>query len=89
VGGHQPVQDDLFPEVTKFASLPFLPHGIRVLATSLVGGKSVYGMILTELAGNHFFWGIDRRDLLIRVSVASGTITWLVCEALRTARIHT
>jgi len=63
VGGHQPVHEDLFPKVTKFASLLFLPHGIRVPATSLVGGKSVYGMIMTGLNGNHFLW-----ELIVSIS---------------------
>lgn len=83
-----PTQEALIPEITKYASLLFLPHGIRVFATSLVGGKSVLGMILAELVGNHFFWGISAVEPLLLMSITSGTITWLVFERLRAARIN-
>lgn len=83
-----PLQHAIIPDITAFASLLFLPHGIRVLATSLVGGKAVLGMILAELAGNYFFWGIHSAGLLIALSVASGCVTWLVFELLRAGRLH-
>ena len=83
-----PLQHALIPEVTAYASLLFLPHGIRVLATSLVGAMAIPGMILAELLGNYWFWGIDSAGPLIVVSVASGTATWLVFEGLRQVRVN-
>lgn len=83
-----PAQEALIPEVTKYASLLFLPHGIRVFATSLVGGKSVPGMVLAEFVGNYCFWGIDAIGPLVVVSVASGTVTWLVFECLKAVRVN-
>ena len=83
-----PLQNTLIPEITAYASLLFLPHGIRVLATSLVGAMAIPGMILAELLGNYWFWGIDSVVPLVVVSVASGTVTWLVFEGLRSVRIN-
>lgn len=84
-----PVQRFLLPEITLFASLLFLPHGVRVFATSLLGGKSVPGLILGELAGNCLFWNLGASPgLLLAVSLASGSVTWLVFEGLRALRIN-
>lgn len=83
-----PVQHALIPHITAYASLLFLPHGIRVLATSLLGAKAIPGMILAELLGNYWFWGIHSPVLLTVVSIASGTVTWLVFEGLRNVRVN-
>jgi len=83
-----PLQHSLIPEITAYASLLFLPHGIRVLATSLVGAMAIPGMNLAELLGNYWFWGIDSVVPLVAVSIASGTVTWLVFEGLRNVRIN-
>lgn len=83
-----PVQHAVIPEITAYASLLFLPHGIRVFATSLVGRKSILGMVLAEFAGNYYFWGIGSFVPLTIVSIASGTITWLVFEGLKALRIN-
>jgi hypothetical protein len=83
-----PVQDSMLPEITRFASLLFLPHGIRVLATSLLGGKAVPGLVLGELAGNYFLWGLHDPALLVLTSLFSGSITWVVFEGLLALRIN-
>lgn len=41
-----PVQEMILPDVIRFASLLFLPHGVRVLSASLLGAKSVPAMVL-------------------------------------------
>ena len=83
-----PVQAELLPELTRFASLLFLPHGIRVFATSLVGARSVPGLVLGELVGNYVFWSVGGIGPLLYVSLASGTITYVVFEALKAARVN-
>jgi hypothetical protein len=83
-----PAQEALLPEITRFASLLFLPHGIRVFATSLLGGKAVPGLILGELAGNYFLWGLHDPALLIILSIVSGSITWAVFEGLFELRVN-
>lgn len=83
-----PVQQEVIPEVTKFASLLFLPHGIRVFATSLIGRRSIPGLCLAEFVGNYIFWNLHDMVPLLAVSTASGTITYVVFEALKAARIN-
>lgn len=83
-----PVQNAVIPEITKYASLFFLPHGIRVFATSLVGGRSLPGLLLAEFVGNYIFWDVNGWLPLVFVSVASGTITFIMFEVLRAARVN-
>lgn len=83
-----PLQDQVIPEITRFASLLFLPHGVRVLGTSLLGGRAVPGLVLAELAGNYLFWGITQPDTLLLSALISGSITWIVFEGLRSLRVN-
>jgi len=41
-----PIQSVVLPEVTIFASLVYLPHGVRVLATWAYGWKAVPALIV-------------------------------------------
>lgn len=83
-----PVQEAVIPDVTKFASLLFLPHGVRVFATSLLREKAIPGIFAAEAAGNYLFWDLSSPFPLLMVSFASATATWFVCEGLKTLRIH-
>lgn len=78
-----PVQEMILPDVTRFASLLFLPHGVRVLSASLLGVKSVPAMVLGELAGNYLFWHNAVPMTLVMDALIAGTVTWLVFEGLR------
>lgn len=78
-----PLQDRLLPEVSQFASLLFLPHGVRVLSASLLGVRSVPAMILGELAGNYLFWNVTDPVTLAMSALIGGTVTWVVFEGLR------
>lgn len=83
-----PVQDAVIPAITAYASLLFLPHGIRVFATSLVGARSIPGLLLAEFVGNYIFWNLSGWPQLVFVSLASGTITYVVFEVLRAAKVN-
>ena len=83
-----PLQEQVMPEITKFASLLFLPHGIRVLGTSLLGVRAVPGLVLAELTGNYLFWGMTQLDTLLFSALISGSITWIVFEGLRSLRVN-
>lgn len=83
-----PLQNAVIPEITKYASLLFLPHGVRVFATSLVGKKSIPGLLLAEFVGNYIFWDVHGWVPLLVVSTASGTVTYIVFEALKAARVN-
>jgi hypothetical protein len=61
----------------------FLPHGIRVLATSLLGRQAVPGLIAAEAASNYVFWGIVDPASLFLVSAVSGSATWFAFEGIR------
>jgi hypothetical protein len=78
-----PIQDLFVPDVARFASLLFLPHGVRVLSASLLGARSVPAMVLGELAGNYLFAGITDPTVLVMSSLIAGTVTWVVFEGLR------
>lgn len=40
-----PIQDMFLPEFTSFASLIFLPHGVRVLTAWLLGWRSIIALL--------------------------------------------
>lgn len=83
-----PVQERLMPEVSQFASLLFLPHGVRVLAASLLGWRSVPAMILGELAGNYLFWDLTDPVTLVMSALIAGSVTWVVFEGLRVLDVN-
>lgn len=80
-----PVQNAVIPDITRYASLLFLPHGIRVFATSLVGARSIPGLLIAEFVGNYIFWDLQGMLPLLVVSTASGTVTYLVFQVLKAA----
>ena len=66
-----PVQSMYFPEITPFATLFFLPHGVRVITTWLYGVWSI----------PYLFFATILADLLIRGTANPYTIfiTAIVC----------
>ncbi|WP_109464918.1 hypothetical protein [Albibacillus kandeliae] len=76
-----PVQQMFLSEVTAFASLVYLPHGVRVLSTWLVGWRALFplaaGAMISELA----FTSADLREVMqpvILLSIAVGAVSaWL------------
>lgn len=50
-----PVQGRLMEDVTRFASLVYLPHGVRVLSTWLVGWRAVPPLIVGQLVASYLF----------------------------------
>jgi len=83
-----PTQDMVLPEAGRFASLLFLPHGVRVLSTSLLGARSVPAMVLGELAGNYLFMGVTDPTVLVMSALIAGTVTWVVFEGLRSLDLN-
>ena len=68
-----PFQSMFFPEITPFATLLFLPHGVRVITTWLYGVWSI----------PYLFFATIISDLLVRGSANPSTIfiTAIVCYA--------
>jgi hypothetical protein len=83
-----PVQRMVAPDISQFACLLFLPHGVRVFATSLLGGKAVPGLVLGALAGAYVFWGLRDPQTLILASLVGGVTTWAVFEGLRALQFN-
>ena len=83
-----PAQAALLPGISAFASLLFLPHGVRVLAASLLGVKSIPAVVLGELAGNYLFWPPTDPVTLVMSALIAGSVTWVVFEALRALDVN-
>lgn len=82
-----PIQAIFLPEVTKFASLMFIPHGLRVMATVVMGAWAVPGLFLGALYSAVFIWGIESLELAILISLISSSVAWLTLEGLKAFRI--
>ena len=71
-----PIQGFFFPEYASYASLLFLPHGVRVLSAWLMGWRSSIALFpgvflaYAQVAGAHV-WSVSRLSaVLITVTVA-------------------
>lgn len=84
-----PLQALLFGEVTIFASLAYLPHGVRVLAVWLWGWRAVPGLILGAVLSEVIFTPASAAQVTQPVlfsSILVGALTAFVgFEALRIA----
>lgn len=50
-----PIQSIFLPEVTTYASLVFLPHGVRILATLYFGWKAIVPLMFGAWASSYLF----------------------------------
>lgn len=50
-----PLQSVILPNVTAFASLMYLPHGVRVLATWLMGPRAFFPLLAGAFLSELFF----------------------------------
>lgn len=78
-----PVQAEFIPDITKYASFFYLPHGIRVLATAVLGARAIPALIVGEVGGNFLFWDIADPTMLFVISVIGGIVPWLGFELMR------
>lgn len=83
-----PVQRRFAPDISAFACLLYLPHGIRIFATSLLGGKAVPGLVLSSLAGGYLFWDLRDPQTLVLTALVGGVTTWAVFEGLRALQFN-
>jgi hypothetical protein len=65
-----PIQELFLTDVTVFASLVYLPHGVRVLATWLWGWRAFFPLSLGACLAQVIFTPVDTQDV-IRESVLS------------------
>lgn len=50
-----PIQGIFLPEITTYASLVFLPHGVRILATMYFGWKAIAPLLLGSAVSSYLF----------------------------------
>ena len=78
-----PIQAEVLPEITIYASFFYLPHGIRVLATAVLGVRAIPSLIMGEVVGNFLFWNIADPGMLLGISMIGGILPWLGFELMR------
>ncbi len=82
-----PVQNMFLPEITIFASLAYLPHGVRVLAIWLFGWRACLSLAVGTLVADAMFTSANIREMLeplLLKSVAVGVLSSLAAfELLR------
>ncbi len=66
-----PLQERLLPELTVFASLIYLPHGVRVLTAWLCGWRAALPLFMGAVAAELLFTPLETRELLRPVIVQS------------------
>lgn len=86
-----PIQESFLPEITIFAQLVFLPHGIRVLAAWFCGWKSLVPLIVAPLV-SYIIFSPDLPDprlapLVLQLATVGALSAVLAFEALRLAGI--
>lgn len=52
-----PVQDAIVPELMNYASMVFLPHGVRVLTAWLYGWRAIIFLLPATLATHAYLYG--------------------------------
>ncbi|WP_264212673.1 hypothetical protein [Leisingera thetidis] len=73
-----PVQNLFLPDITVFASLAYLPHGVRVLSVWLFGWKAILPLAAGALLSEALFTAANVRQLMEPVlleSVAVGAVS--------------
>ena len=81
-----PVQQKFVPEMAAFASLLFLPHGVRVLSAWLLGWKSIVLIAPVALFTHWLIFGAEGFSALGILGAMSGVICaatsfWLLAKA--------
>ncbi|NNK78027.1 MAG: hypothetical protein HKP40_04865 [Litoreibacter sp.] len=70
-----PVQRIVLPEITIFASLMYLPHGVRVLAVWFWGWRAVLPLWLGNYVATIMFTPTSVQDLTAPVFIESMTVS--------------
>ena len=80
-----PIQSLLLSDITVFASLVYLPHGVRVLATWLCGWKAFFPLYLGTALSALMFNPDHAREILgttVIFSIAMGSLSALLAFEL-------
>jgi hypothetical protein len=77
-----PLQDKVFPGLTQYLSLVFLPHGVKVLSTAVAGARAIPGLAIGSGISAYFFWNVTDLRLMIGLTLVAATTAWIVFELL-------
>ena len=69
-----PIQGYFLPEITLFASLVYLPHGVRILATWYWGWKAIVALFVANLVSTAIFYSDSWAQFLGQTRLESGLI---------------
>jgi hypothetical protein len=83
-----PTQKAVFPDVTIYAALVYLPHGVRVIATWLYREKAILPLIIAHfLLYRIFYWhGTDTAKNMVAV-LAGSLCVFITMQLFRFSRI--
>ena len=83
-----PTQQSVFPSVSQYAALIYLPHGVRVIATWLYREKAILPLLIAHLIIYYsFYWhGTDTFKNI--VAILSGSLcVFIAMQLFRFSRI--
>ncbi len=83
-----PLQEVVFPSFADIASLVFLPHGLKILATVLLRFKAVPGLVAGAAVSTPMIWGIADPQLIVILSLIAGLTAWIVLELLNRIQVE-
>lgn len=76
-----PVQSSVFPEYTVFASLVYLPHGVRVLAIWAFGWRAIPALVVGLSVSAWLFTPSNELDIL-EPALLEGILVGALCAFL-------
>lgn len=88
-----PIEAALFPEFSKYASLFFLPHAVRVLSTVIIGPRAFIALLPSVAFSLHLHYlkvddSFDYVSILfVILSAASAPLAYVLMERLLGERI--
>jgi len=77
-----PLQNIFFPGLAQYLSLVFLPHGVKVLATAVLGARAIPGLAIGSGFSAYFFWNVTDIQVVVCLTVVAATTAWIVFEVL-------
>ena len=83
-----PTQQSVFPNVSQYAALVFLPHGVRVIATWLYREKAILPLIIAHLLLYRIFYWHSADTVENVVAVLAGSLcVFITMQLFRFSRI--
>lgn len=83
-----PTQNSVFPDVTQYAALVFLPHGVRVIATWLYREKAILPLLIAHLVLYRIFYWHGADTVKNMVAVLAGSLcVFITMQLFRVSRI--